>query len=613
LLKKSTMDWLDDWLAGLVHASVHTDLIERSRHERFIIARLASTVFALAALPPYLLARSVPTGIECLALLTLASPLVGVCVLSRRGRLGVAQTLVSAALAAFVVSAAAALSAASPLAVLAFLVVPLESLPSGSCRAAIAAAILALLGLPGILALNASGLGAEPGPALATGFAVGVALVFGHAIAVLAHDRRLKTMISSALRSGEAREGLSLQSIDDLVTWHDRAGSVLRATSAAVKLAGVPAPALQGRGLFNRIHVADRPAYLKAISDAAVAREAVVVQFRLRVGEPVEAMIEHSRVLARIGARSVQPMIWVEMRAHRFCAPGEEACTVAVMRDISEHRQRADELDALRRDAERVSQGRAQVLATVGQELRGPLSAVIGCSEMLMGKDSSPATDYARMIHRSGQHMLGVLSSLADFSMIDAGGQDIGPEPLDVAELVQDACRALGPAAGRAGVAVAQDVPPGLPDLRGDRRACQQILFSLISHAVSFAPRGGLVTIQARREADRIALTVRDARTSARATESPPPGHAFRASSFARAAAVDADNGFDLATVRGLAGLQRDRIASTAAPGAVMDVIVSLPIDAGPPLPVTMPARILSYPRSREPAPAAKTPVMNIG
>ena len=52
-----------------------------------------------------------------------------------------------------------------------------------------------------------------------------------------------------------------LHAIDDLVTWHDRNGHVLKANAAAMKLVGAPASSLQGRGLFARVHVADRPAF----------------------------------------------------------------------------------------------------------------------------------------------------------------------------------------------------------------------------------------------------------------------------------------------------------------------------------------------------------------
>src|SRR4051812_45887227 len=148
------MEWVDDWLAGLVHRSAQSDLTERSRQERFIVARTVSALVAMAGLPPYLLAREAPTGLECLALLALAAPLAGVLLISRTGRISTAQAVVSAGLTPFVAAAAAALGA-NALAALALLVIPLEALLSGSRRAFVVAAIMAGLGLPLMMALSA--------------------------------------------------------------------------------------------------------------------------------------------------------------------------------------------------------------------------------------------------------------------------------------------------------------------------------------------------------------------------------------------------------------------------------------------------------------------------
>ncbi len=67
----------------------------------------------------------------------------------------------------------------------------------------------------------------------------------------------------------EARERLVNEGFGDLVTRHDAQGAVVAAGPNAPAVLGVPGRALEGRGLFERVHVADRPAYLKALADAA--------------------------------------------------------------------------------------------------------------------------------------------------------------------------------------------------------------------------------------------------------------------------------------------------------------------------------------------------------
>ena len=70
----------------------------------------------------------------------------------------------------------------------------------------------------------------------------------------------------SAVRAGEDRYRLLAENATDMITRHDEKGRVLFASFAAQQLFGEPAQKIAGDGLFERVHVADRPAYLTALS-----------------------------------------------------------------------------------------------------------------------------------------------------------------------------------------------------------------------------------------------------------------------------------------------------------------------------------------------------------
>jgi cell cycle sensor histidine kinase DivJ len=314
-----TAAWLESWLAAQVHDSAGSDLTERARHERFIVAHSTAAAVTLAALPALLIWRGVPSVLESLALLALVVPLGAVALLSRCGGLPQAQGVASGALVPFAAALCAAFGGPAGAAALLLLAIPFQAMTAGSKGGFLASAAMAAAALPLALALAQAPPLAAAGEAAAVGAAVAVILAFSHALAALAVDLRLKALVRTALRAGEAREGATLQALDDLITWHDRNGLVLRANAAAGRLLGVPPLVLQGRGLFARVHVGDRPAFVKAISDAAASDETVTVRLRVAAGEEP--------------ARGGAGLLWVEMRAHRL--RGGSACVVAVSRNIS--------------------------------------------------------------------------------------------------------------------------------------------------------------------------------------------------------------------------------------------------------------------------------------
>ncbi|MBF9232036.1 sensor histidine kinase [Microvirga alba] len=559
-----TGHWIDEWLAGLVHRSSLNEPAERARQERFVISRTVTSLVSLVALPLSLLGQAASELFVYWGVLTL-TPLVAVFILSRWGRIEAAQALVSLALTLSVAQAMASNGGSLVMTGCAVLVVPLEATISGSRRGFIGACVLALVGLPIAVLLHGTRLAEQslPLPAI---FAITGAIALGHAMSRVVMDRKLDAVLDAS-QAGAAREGETLLAIDDLVTWHDANGVVLRSNGASTRLLGAPPAAVYGNGLFTRIHVADRPLFLKAVSDVANGANSAVIRFRVQAGDVTDA----------------SSLIWVETRVHRLTLRGDDACAaVAVTRDITEHRLRADELDAMRRDAVSANEGRAQLLATVSHELRTPLNAIIGYSEILMGRGGPSLLDqregYAEIIHHSGQHMLGVVDTLLDLSAIEAGRYDLAFEEIDVADLIRECCGLVALAAQRGGIVLTQQIAPGLPELVADRRACRQILLNLLSNAVKFTPQGGQVTVEARCDGDNVALAVRDTGIGVPEADLPRLGMPFYQGT-ARSRA-EKGNGLGLSVVRGLVALHQGHLRIASAPGNGTCVKINLPADA---------------------------------
>jgi cell cycle sensor histidine kinase DivJ len=552
------------------------DPVERGRHARFILVRIIAGGLALAGLPACLAWRGVPAAAECAAVLALVAQLGAAVVLMRTGMFTLAHGLSSAALAAVI--AASALWGGSPVAAVWLLVVPAEALLSGSLPSAVVAAALAALSLGAAAALNAFGIApVQSGSAALMG--VLPVLLASHAIMQGFEGARLDRRANTFARRDRS-DAAVLQAIDDLVTWHDRNGHVVDASAASTKLLGLPPAALQGRGMFARVHIGDRPAFLKAISDAASSDQPIAVQFRIHVAVAAEAE-------ARASAVQGPTAVWVEMRAHRVAgAPGADEAghaVVAVTRDVSEQRRRADELEIARATAEKADSLKGRFLATVSHELRTPLNAIIGFSEILgmdagATLDAARAKEYAQIIRSSGQHLLEVVNMLLDLSKIETGNFDFVPEPFDLAPLVHGCCDLVRLRAEQAGVALSRDIASDLPEFVSDRRACRQILINLLSNAVKFTPAGGRVTVSVRREHGRVVLVVADTGIGIPEEDLPRLGDPFFQAGTAYDRAHEG-SGLGLSVVRGLVGLHRGTMMIESSPGRGTVVSVKLPLD----------------------------------
>jgi len=156
--------------------------------------------------------------------------------------------------------------------------------------------------------------------------------------------------------------------------------------------------------------------------------------------------------------------------------------------------------------AEAASRTKSEFLANMSHELRTPLNAIIGFAEImkegLFGQLSPPAyREYARDIHASGMHLLGVINDVLELARADAGKSTLSLEEVDLVKALEEPLRMVQSRAEQSGVALRTDFARGLAPLHTDGRKLRQIVINLLANAVKFTPRGS-VTLRLR-EVDR--------------------------------------------------------------------------------------------------------------
>ena len=186
----------------------------------------------------------------------------------------------------------------------------------------------------------------------------------------------------------------------------------------------------------------------------------------------------------------------------------------AVLRDATGERRREMMLEAARAEAEALNVGKSRFLANMSHELRTPLNAIMGFSDVMRQRifgDLPPRyAEYAELIHDAGAHLLDLINDVLDMSKIEAERFELFRERLDAREPVQAALRLMRLQADDAGVQLRGVLPGAEVMLSADRRALKQIVLNLVSNALKFTPKGGLVSVSLDRRAEALELTVAD-------------------------------------------------------------------------------------------------------
>ncbi|HEV7440620.1 MAG TPA: PAS-domain containing protein [Methylobacterium sp.] len=163
---------------------------------------------------------------------------------------------------------------------------------------------------------------------------------------------------------------------------------------------------------------------------------------------------------------------------------------------------------------ERAAQLRDTFVHHVSYELRSPLTNIIGFTQLLgdetVGALNERQREYSDHILRSSGSLLVIINDILDLASIDAGSLELQREPVDVQATIEAAARGIEDRLAESAVSLVLDVPTDIGSVVADGKRVRQILFNLLSNAVGFSGAGQRVTVQARRTATDLVLSVRD-------------------------------------------------------------------------------------------------------
>ena len=161
--------------------------------------------------------------------------------------------------------------------------------------------------------------------------------------------------------------------------------------------------------------------------------------------------------------------------------------------EVEAHRRTDAALQAAKDHAESANQAKTRYVAGITHELRTPLNSILGYAQILL-KDERLAGAPRRAvatIHRSGEHLHGLIDGLLDLARIEAGRLRLDPAPLRMREFLDDLVHMVAPQAEAKRLTFELVSVGRMPEyIRADAKRLRQILINLLGNAVRFTDHG---------------------------------------------------------------------------------------------------------------------------
>lgn len=247
----------------------------------------------------------------------------------------------------------------------------------------------------------------------------------------------------------------------------DNDGTIRRANPAAASITGVDAKQLQGRRLNDLA--------------SASARQRLARHWSTLWEQGISQVTW--QMPGASGAEHILEMASVQISEARY---------LHVFDDVSAREHAMAAAEHARREAEAASKAKSDFLANVSHEMRTPLNAIIGFSQLLLQGSITPAQrPNIEHIERAGQALLTLVNALLDGARIESGQIAIEHTPFSMHEVLSGLMPLCRQAQRDKGLAVRIQVAPDVPRrCLGDPQRINQCLRNLLDNAIKFTPAG---------------------------------------------------------------------------------------------------------------------------
>jgi len=201
----------------------------------------------------------------------------------------------------------------------------------------------------------------------------------------------------------------------------------------------------------------------------------------------------------------------------RFGADGAFLGYVGSVIDVHQRKEYQEQLKRTLAESQRAMRLKDEFLSTLSHELRTPMTAILGWSQMLRRFMAEPGErregelkEGLEVIERNARLQAQMIEDLLDMNRILSGKMRFDVQPVEVNRVLKSAAEAIRPAAEAKGLRLEVIANCGPLETRGDPNRLQQVFYNLLGNAVKFTPKGGRVKAVCERGNSHLEVTVSD-------------------------------------------------------------------------------------------------------
>jgi len=155
---------------------------------------------------------------------------------------------------------------------------------------------------------------------------------------------------------------------------------------------------------------------------------------------------------------------------------------------------------------------KSEFVSVVAHELKLPMTSISGYADLMKmaGTVNEKQEQFVATIKNAVNRMKLLVTDLSDISRMETGNLRVELSDVEVQPVIDATLEGTMTEIERRNHKLTVEVEPKLPPVRADRDRLTQILLNLVSNAYKYTPDGGALMVQAKRQGDRVAFSVRD-------------------------------------------------------------------------------------------------------